>query len=110
MLFRSIAMTAVGIVLAAAPLALWVAWTEAIFFAVLGAIVVCAALFVLLAEAGHSLREYRLPADATRAKAELTDEFVAEVHRIFPPVYHNARLVTGRFRRTMEKLQGLVPR
>ena len=96
---RAAAETLLGLVLAAVPVALWVSWSQALFFGVLVVAVACALLLVVLArDPGQESGEVRLP-----------DEFVAELHRVFPPVYHNARKVTGRFRRTMERLRELTP-
>jgi hypothetical protein len=46
--FREIAMTLLGLVLAMVPLALWAAWTETLFYAVLAACALALALFALL--------------------------------------------------------------
>jgi hypothetical protein len=45
---REAAMTVLGLTLAMAPLALWVAWTEAIYYAVLLVFALALALFTLL--------------------------------------------------------------
>lgn len=107
---RSFAMTAVGLVLALVPLALWVAWTEILLLAVVVIAFVSAALLVLLSELQGSAAE-ELQALRQRATREvLTDESVAELHRLFPLTYHHGRRHTPRFRRAMEKVVRLARR
>lgn len=107
---RSIVATVLGILLAAVPLALWVAWSPVLFWGVLAAAGGCAALWLLLAEdRGPGSEDHPLP-DETGKRTELSDEFVAEVHRIFPLNFHHSRIAKGRFRRAMEKLRTLAPR
>lgn len=106
--FASIGVTACGIVLAAVPLALWVAWTPFGFFLVLAA---GAASLVLL-----GILMSRLPADVEHSEeprrdetgAALPDEFVEEIHKIFPLTYHHSTIERARFRRTMDRLRELL--
>ncbi len=88
-----------GIILLVTPLALWVAWTEAIF---LGVILVCVvamlticaiALFAPKAASGHE------------APKVLPDRFVAELHKLFPLTYHHRRLGSKSFERKMDRLR-----
>jgi len=95
--------TVLGIVLAAVPVAVWVAWSPLVLLIVLAAGCVCAALLVALS---------RL-ADAERARsgepmAFVSDQFVEEVHRLFPLTYHHSRKEKPRFRRAMDKLRRMA--
>lgn len=107
---RSFAMTALGLVLSLVPLGLWVAWTEILLLAVVVIAVVSAALLVLLSEwQGPAAEE--LQALRQRATREvLSDESVAEMHRLFPLTYHHGRRHTPRFRRAMAEVLRLVAR
>jgi len=105
---RSGAITLLGIILAAVPLALWVAWTEAMLLAVVGAAVVSAALLVVLidfgppeadssAAAAHDLRRRALPAEA-----------IEEIHGIFPLTYHHSLVGRARFHRAMRRVMQML--
>ena len=99
--------TALGIALAAVPLALWIAWSPAILFAVIVTGGVCAALLIALSRLQDApLDEARAEEDA--AHAEVPDAFVEELHQLFPLVYHHGRREKKRFRRTMETLRRLM--
>jgi len=97
---RATAETALGIVLAVVPLALWVAWSPAVLLVVVAAGAVSAALLVAL---------WRLPdgahAGGRASHAVVSDRFVEDMHRLFPLNYHHSRTGKARFRRTMEKLR-----
>lgn len=99
---RSIAVTALGIVLALVPPALWVAWTETGLLAVAAVGVVAAALLVGLADYGGS-KEGRNKAAC--ADSRLPDEAIAELHRIFPLTYHHSLVEKARFHQAMNKLR-----
>lgn len=107
---RSFAMTVLGLVLSFVPLGLWFAWTETMLLAVAAIGVVSAGLLVLLSELqGPAAGELEaLRQRATRAS--LTDEAMAEMHRLFPLTYHHGRRHNQRFRRAMEKVVRLVGR
>ncbi len=81
---RSIGVVVLGIILAAVPLALWVAWTSAIFLVVLAMGWASAVLIIALVDwqrfAGDNENALRGGASA----ASVSDEFVAEVQRISP--------------------------
>ena len=105
----AIGMTGLGLILAVTPVALWVAWTETLFLAILAVALLSAALLVLLAhftqpEAGHP----RTRDGGEEAAVVLPDDFVSEVHRIFPLTYHHSLAGRARFRRAMEKLLRLA--
>jgi hypothetical protein len=90
----------IGIVLAATPVLLWIAWTPEILLGVMLVSVLCAALLVVLTESSQDQG-----GDVPRA---LPPEFVAEVHELFPLTYHHSRHETPRFRRAMKKMSRLI--
>ena len=104
---RSGAMTVLGIVLALVPPALWVAWTEAMLFMVVLVAMLSAGLLVLLADLGPEAdcREARRPVPR---RDILTDEAVAELHRIFRLTYHHSLVGRARFQRAMRKVLQLI--
>ena len=106
--FASIGITVLGIILAAVPLGLWVAWTRAGFLIVLAAGVVSVVLLGALIS--------HLPPDADGAtsgnsgesRPVITNEFVEEIHGIFPLTYHHSRIEKARFRRAMDRLRAMM--
>jgi hypothetical protein len=80
---RSAAMTALGIVLALIPPALWVAWTESVLMMVVAAGAVSAALLVVLAEFETQTAEDQQTRHGVGSREVLPDESIAEVHRSF---------------------------
>jgi hypothetical protein len=101
------AMTALGIVLALVPPALWIAWTETILFWVTAAGIVSAVALVALAELGRkdSGDERGLHVLASR---ERTDASIEALHRIFPLTYHHSMVEKTRFREAMDKVRQLL--
>ena len=97
--------TLLGVILAVTPVALWVAWTATVLLIVVAVAIASAGLFVLLADLPH-----RAPGrpPAANGRAVLPDEFIAEVHELFPLTYHHSRLESARFRRAMEKLSRMI--
>src|SRR5687767_7303065 len=85
--------TALGIVLALVPVALWVAWTPFVWMIVVAVGVVAAALLVAL---GYW---WRTDEGASSAPRELPDEGIAAIHEVFPLTYHHSFRQTARFRR-----------
>jgi multidrug efflux pump subunit AcrB len=99
---RSLAASALGLILSFVPLALWIAWTGELLLMVVVTGVVSAALLVLLSrlqdpadEARWALRQHGA------ARETLTDESMAQLHRLFPLTYHHGRRNSSRFRSTM---------
>ena len=94
--------TSLGIVLAAMPVALWVAWSPIAWAVVVAAGLVAAALLI-------ALDHRRMPEDASALPREaapaLPDTFVATVHEVFPLTYHHSREGPRRFRDAMEELR-----
>ena len=97
--------TLLGVILAVTPVALWVAWSATVFSLVVAVAIASAGLLVLLANLPHQAER---PTPAHDGKVVLPDEFIAEVHRLFPLTYHHSLLETARFRRAMEKLSRMI--
>lgn len=104
----SIGVAVLGIVLAAVPLALWIAWTPGLFLVVLAVGGASAVLIIALvdwqrlaADDGHAQSE-------SAPRAALSDAFVAEVQRISPLTDHHARIGKARYRNAMERLRKLL--
>ena len=106
--FASIGVTVVGIILAAVPLALWVAWTPFGFLVVLAVGAVSVVLLGVLVPRLPPLIDDPKTRHDRETRAVITDEFVAEIHRISPLTYHHARIEKARFRRTMDRLRELL--
>jgi hypothetical protein len=101
---RSAAATILGVTLAVVPLALWVAWTETILLAVVAIGATSAVLFVVLAERDAAIADGSRSAQHPDARPTITDEAVAELHRVFPLTYHHSLKPRARFLRAMEQL------
>lgn len=97
---RRFGATGLGIVLAATPLALWIAWTATLLLGVMLVAALSAALLVLLTESSGD--------QGGNARSTLSPEFVDEVQRLFPLTYHHSRHETPRFRRAMNRLSRLM--
>ena len=102
-----IAATGLGTVLAVTPVVLWIAWTAEL---VVGIMLVAAVCAVLLAWLESSLQGARSQGDAAGAggRVVLPEEFIEEVHRLFPLTYHHSRHETARFRQAMKGLSRLI--
>jgi hypothetical protein len=99
---RHLGEVALGLVLAATPLALWIAWSATLVLCVMLIALLCAALLALLVESAPE-GEHR-----AHASVALPPEFIEEVHRLFPLTYHHSRHETQRFRQAMQKLAKLA--
>ena len=97
--------TLLGVILAVTPVALWIAWSATVLFIVVAVAIASAGLLVLLAELAQRTARQSPAADD---RLVLPDEFIAEVHELFPLTYHHSRLETARFRRAMEKLARII--
>jgi Flp pilus assembly protein TadB len=70
---RTVILVALGAVLAAVPLALWIAWSQEIFYGVLAVGGLCFALcFLLVDRRAHRIAE-RSHSDAVGERAELPE-------------------------------------
>jgi len=102
------ALTGLGIVLAVTPVTLWIAWTAT---QVVGVMLVALASAVLFARLTDLLRR-DAPKQGERENdgrnLVLPDEFIEEVHRLFPLTYHHSRHETTRFRQAMKRLSRLI--
>jgi len=105
--FGGIVATALGIVLALTPVALWIAWTATLVVWIMLVAVVCAMLLSMVESSLPSSRSQRNGAGAG-GRVVLPEEFIAEVHRLFPLTYHHSRHETARFRQAMKKLSRLI--
>ena len=105
--FGGIVATALGMVLAVTPVALWIAWTAALVVWIMLVAVVCAVLLALVESSLPSARKQRDAAGAG-GRVILPEEFVEEVHRLFPLTYHHSRHETARFRQAMKRLSRLI--
>jgi hypothetical protein len=103
-----IGVTGLGIVLAVTPVALWIAWTATLVVCVMLVAIVSAALFVLLTELLHQRTQNQSGHEAAGGGVILPDEFIEEVHRLFPLTYHHSRHETTRFRQAMQRLSRLI--
>lgn len=103
---RHIAEVGLGILLAATPLALWIAWTPAIVVGVMAAAIASAALLVLLTESSQP----GVPNRSRRAadNPRLPQEFIEEVHQLFPLTYHHSLRATPRFQQAMSRLSEMM--
>ena len=97
-----------GIVLAAVPLFLWIAWTPVVFAVVLLAGVAGAALLIALIDHGHSESADAQVAEREGPTAAAPDQFFEAIHRISPLNYHHSRRGKTRFHRAMEKLRNMI--
>jgi hypothetical protein len=86
---RTICFTLLGMVVAATPLALWIAWTHAVFFAVLLIGAAAAALYCFFADVANlrPMPPHAFP-DTVR-KATIADKVVRDVQRLQPFVHHH---------------------
>ena len=99
-----------GAALMITPLALWVAWTETVLYIVLAAGFMAGALYCLLVRY-EQRADLRISASATIGPAQtVPDEFVAELHDLFPLTYHHRRLGDPAFQRKMDRLKRLLRR
>jgi hypothetical protein len=93
-----------GLILMATPLALWVAWSETVFFIVLLNGGVAAVLYCFLVE-------YERPPDPPRPgppyhRVEAwTDGIIARIQRLHPFVHHNRLSATAKFQAAMEEMK-----
>lgn len=99
-MLRAIAQTLLGLVLAATPVVLWVAWSPALFVGTLVLCALSAALLVALTEPAA-----RDGGDGVR----LPEAFLDEVQGLHPMIYHHSGRRSSRFQRAMRRLSQLTP-
>lgn len=100
--------TGLGLILAAVPLALWVAWSPFVFALVLAVGIASVALLIAWPYLLPSCDEVGESPRRVAPLVALPGEFVEELHRIFPLTYHHSLKERARFRRAMEKIRPLV--
>jgi hypothetical protein len=100
MSMRHFCQTVIGMVLAATPVALWVAWTPAMLAAVLAVAVLGAGLLVLITEEKAE--------GAAEDGARLPEAFLQEVQQLHPMIYHHSGRRSSRFQRTMRRLSAMM--
>ena len=102
---RSICFTLLGMVVAATPVALWVAWTHTIFFGVLLIGAVAGALYCFLADVANMrpLPPHAFP-DTVR-RAAIPDKVVCDVQRLHPFVHHHRPTGGPKFAAMMARLK-----
>ena len=101
-------MTALGIVLAMTPLALWVTPTEILFVAVLAIAAMAGVLICVLAGYEDSVLKHQSELPKSKPMATLTDQFIEGLHGLFPLTYHHRRLGDPDFQRKMDGLKRLL--
>jgi hypothetical protein len=98
------ALLLLGLVLAAVPLALWLVWSEPLFYGVIAVFGLALPLYLVLSrfeEPGNSTR----PAPPPQIGPELVDE----MQRLMPLIHHHHRRGTARFNRAMARLRRQRP-
>jgi hypothetical protein len=103
-----IGVTGLGVVLAVTPVALWIAWTATLVVCVMLVAIVSAALFAWLTERLRERTQIQSGSEGAFSGVALPDEFIEDVHRLFPLTYHHSRLETPRFRQAMKRLSQLI--
>ena len=100
--------TACGIILAATPLALWIAWTPSGFLIVLATSAASVVLLGVLLSRASSRDEAPSGGYRDELRVVLPDRFAEEVHAVSPLTYHHARVEPPRFRRAMDRLRRMM--
>jgi len=102
---RTIGFTLLGMVVAATPLALWIAWSHTVFFGVLLIGAAAAALYCFFADVANMrpMGPHAFP-DNFR-KAAIPDKIVRDVQRLHPFVHHHRPAGGARFSAMMAQLK-----
>jgi len=98
------AMVLFGLIMMLTPLALWVAWSDVMFFAILFTGLVSAWVYWAIYRASRPSE----PASETGLHRELSAEAMDELHRGWPWYCHHSTDGTARFRRTMNRFADLT--
>ena len=99
---RIYAATSLGLIMAATPLALWVAWSQTGFILVLAVFATAIVLFSMLSVFDEPRGSDQRDAEST---ARLSDEFLSELSDMGPWVYHHRRPGDPDFQRKMDLLK-----
>jgi len=94
-----------GLVLMVTPLALWVAWTESLFLAVLATGVTAGVLYCLLVG-------FEKPADPARSETsddlrlgDVPDRYIEELQGLHPFIHHHRASGGPKLRRAMDHMK-----
>jgi hypothetical protein len=104
---REIGAVALGLILAATPLAIWIAWSDTVFIAILAICVGAMVSLIALVWFDKSDDAHRPAEERSNQGDSLDPEFIVELHRLVPFTYHHRRLGDVRIRRKMAKLRAL---
>lgn len=107
---REAGLVVLGLILAVIPLALWLAWSEPVYWGVLTVCLAASALFLVLSWLGRGETEEERLRALAKPPQQLSPEFIAELHRITPLTYHHRRLGDPRLRGKFLKLLALLQR
>ena len=102
---REAAETALGLVLAVIPLALWIARTPE---TLLWLLAIAGASVLLLIALWRSHPDDESVRSTGRATPIFPDDMVEELHEIFPLTYHHSLRERARFSRVMDRLRRRV--
>jgi hypothetical protein len=102
---RTIAFALLGFVVAATPLALWIAWTNAVFFGVLLIGAVAGVLYCFFADIANMRPIGPLAFPDMGRRATLDDEFVRDAQRLHPFVHHHRPAGSPKFAAIMTRLK-----
>ena len=97
-----------GLVLMVTPLALWVAWTEALLIAVLAAGILAGVLYCVLIRYEKPAAPVRSGGSDDLRLADLPDEDIEELQRLHPYIHHHRASGGPKFRRAMAHLKSLL--
>jgi hypothetical protein len=97
-----------GLLLSAIPLALWIAWSEIVFFAVLATCFIAMGLLIALTRSSNSAETDRQAENRADRRDGISPEFIAELHRLVPFTYHHRLLGDTRIRKKMARLRALM--
>jgi hypothetical protein len=101
MSMRHFCQTVIGMVLAATPLALWIARSPTQLLATVLVAVLGAGLLVMLTDETSERAAEQGP--------RLPEEFLVEVQHLHPMIHHHSGRRSSRFQRTMRRLAQLTP-
>ncbi len=105
---REFALGALGIILVLSLPAIWVAWTGQMLVVVLAIAATAGVFYCALYGYHQSLSSDHPNLPVPKRTQILTDRFVAEVHSLFPLIYHNRRPGDPVFQRKMDRLKSLL--
>jgi hypothetical protein len=105
---RNAALIAAGLIVAAIPLVLWVAWSQATLFLGLAASGAFGLLFFVLYADPRATNEDQRKDPRSGTVEPLDEEFLSELSNMEPFVYHNCLLGDSRFQKMVRLKKRLV--